>query len=133
MELHSVPKERHDESGKVGPGSVSRPGFRSEDNTFNEPLMRAGLHCGGISTRAASNKMRLVRQLGQEGEAAADFARNTTRIPSLTGAVAYRIPDGLNHTSRLISEVKNISRLSYTKQLRDYVQWTQANGYTFEL
>jgi len=71
--------------------------------------------------------------VGQQGLQAAGITQNTTRIPSLTGTAAYRVPDGLNHTTRVISEVKNVSSLSYTEQLRDFVLWAQANNYTFEL
>jgi RHS repeat-associated protein len=86
----------------------------------------------GAEAEAASGGAGPVA-VGQQGLQAAGITQNTTRIPSLTGTAAYRIPDGLNHTTRVISEVKNVSSLSYTNQLRDYVLWAQANNYTFEL
>jgi hypothetical protein len=71
--------------------------------------------------------------VGRQGLQAAGITQNTTRISSLTGTAAYRVPDGLNATTRVLSEVKNVANLSYTNQLRDYVLWARANGYTFEL
>jgi len=58
---------------------------------------------------------------------------NTERIVSLTGTAKYRVPDVLNHAARLIGEVKNVGRLSYTDQLKDFVLYAQKNGYRFEL
>ncbi len=71
--------------------------------------------------------------VGKQGLQVAGITQNTTRIPSLRGTATYRIPDGLNHATRVIFEVKNVAKLCYTNQLRDYVLWAQANGYRFEL
>lgn len=43
------------------------------------------------------------------------------------------MPDALNHATRTLSEVKNVGRLSYTNQLRDFAAYANSNGYTFEL
>ncbi len=52
----------------------------------------------------------------------------------MTGTAAYRIPDGLDTVMKVLSEVKNYSgTLSYTSQLRDFVMWSQANGYQMNL
>lgn len=41
---------------------------------------------------------------------------------------------GLDINNKILSEVKNYSgTLSYTSQLRDYVLWSQANGYQMHL
>ena len=74
-----------------------------------------------------------VRRLGNEGELLSGIVKNTERIPSASGTAAYRIPDGLDHSAQLIQEVKNVSSLSYTRQLRDFSAYSQANGYSFEL
>ena len=56
--------------------------------------------------------------------------KNNTHIPSLTQTASYRIPDGLDIDLRILSEVKNYSgTLSYTKQLKDFVLWSQAKGF----
>ncbi len=77
--------------------------------------------------------IRLIRGLGLLGEAAAGIAKNTTRIPSLTGTAAYRVPDVLNRSTRLIGEVKNVGRLSYTSQLRDSAAYARQQAFRFEL
>ena len=71
---------------------------------------------------------------GRKGEAAVNIVKNTAHIPSLTGTAAYRIPDGLDYAGRILSEVKNYSgTLSYTSQIRDFVLWSQYNGFKIHL
>jgi hypothetical protein len=82
---------------------------------------------------AAGGGPALARQLGTAGETAAGIVKNTERITSLTGTARYRIPDILDHSVRVIGEVKNVGRLSYTNQLRDFAAYAQQYGYTFEL
>jgi hypothetical protein len=77
--------------------------------------------------------MAATRALGQAGETAAGIIKNTDRIPSLTGTANYRIPDQLLRSQQLISEVKNVSHLSFTSQIKDYMAFAQQEGYTFEL
>lgn len=72
-----------------------------------------------------------VRAAGAEGEAAAGIVKNTQRIPSLSGSAPYRIPDGLGNG--VLSEVKNVSSLSYTSQLRDFAAYAQQEGLAFNL
>jgi len=69
------------------------------------------------------------------GEALADIVKNTDRIPSLTGTAKYRIPDILDKGKKIIGEVKNYTttKVSYTAQLKDDVQFAQANGYAVVL
>jgi hypothetical protein len=88
----------------------------------------APLVCG-VAFAAIQNAQRV----GRAGEAAVGIVRQTARIPSLTGTAAYRVPDILNHSTRVIGEVKNVSRLSYTSQLRDYSAYASQKGYSFEL
>ena len=53
---------------------------------------------------------------------------------TLTGTASYRIPDGLDKGMRILSEGKNYSGTSsYTNQLRDFVMWSQLNGYQMHL
>ncbi len=77
--------------------------------------------------------MAAIRQLGADGEAAANIAKNTARIPSASGTAAFRIPDVLDHGAQMIGEVKNVGRLSFTSQLRDYASYAQTNSYQFQL
>jgi hypothetical protein len=82
---------------------------------------------------AARGGLQAAGQLGRAGEAAAGIVKNTERIASATGTAAYRVPDVLNHSARIIGDVKNVGSLSYTSQLRDFAAYASRNGYTYEL
>lgn len=75
--------------------------------------------------------MGAVRAAGQAGERAAGIVKNTERIPSLSNTAAYRIPDELGNG--VLGEVKNVSRLSYSNQLRDFASYAQQEGLQFNL
>jgi Restriction endonuclease fold toxin 7 len=69
-----------------------------------------GLARGGWDLVAGwrmASKMAGVRAAGEAGEALANIVKNTERIPSLTGAAAYRVPDILDSSAKVIGEVKN--------------------------
>jgi RHS repeat-associated protein len=85
------------------------------------------------SPSAARGGLQAAGQLGRAGEAAAGIVKNTERIASATGTAAYRVPDILNHSARVIGDVKNVGSLSYTSQLRDFAAYASRNGYTYEL
>ena len=87
----------------------------------------------GTSLLEAGVGTALARQLGTAGETAAGIVKNTERIPSLTGTAQYRIPDALDHSAKVIGEVKNVASLSYTRQLKDFVAYSQQSGYAFNL
>lgn len=59
------------------------------------------------------------------------IVKNTARIPSASGRAAYRIPDELN--SSVLGEVKNVGRLNYTSQLRDFAAYARQEGLAFTL
>jgi len=71
----------------------------------------------------------LARTLGRDGELAAEIVKNTERIPSLTGTAAYRIPDALEKTTLVLTEVKNVKQLSLTSQVKDFVLFAEKKGY----
>lgn len=76
--------------------------------------------------------MRQVSEKGRAGEVASGLVKNTQRI--YITSTKYRIPDGLDITNKILSEVKNYSgTLSFTSQLRDFVSWSQTNGYQVHL
>ena len=86
----------------------------------------------GATLDADGDPTNEIQALGRAGEAAAGIIKNTRRIPSLSGTASYRIPDQLLSDSRLISEVKNVARLSLTNQIRDFALFA-SQGYNFEL
>ena len=86
------------------------------------------------AVQSGATKMQQVVAKGKAGEALSGLIKNTEYIPSLTGTAHYRIPDGLDKGRRILSEVKNYSgTLSYTNQLKDFVMWSQDNGYQMHL
>lgn len=80
---------------------------------------------------AANTGMAGVRTTGQVGEELAGIIKNTERIPAASGKVGYRIPDELNGS--VIGEVKNVARLNYSSQLRDFGAYAQANKLQYNL
>ncbi|HEY0015357.1 MAG TPA: RHS repeat-associated core domain-containing protein [Longimicrobium sp.] len=89
--------------------------------------VRYGTH----TTSPAARQLARNRQAGIQGELKSGLIKNTQRIPSANPPPTYRIPDGLSQTT--ISEVKNVAKLSYSKQLRDYAEFARKTGRTFEL
>lgn len=86
------------------------------------------------AAQTVASKMQDVATKGKNGELLSGLVKNTTRLPSLTGTAAYRIPDGLDMSIKVLSEVKNYAgKLSYTSQLKDFVMWPQANGFEMHL
>jgi hypothetical protein len=82
------------------------------------------------STVAARGGLAAVR-LGRAGEDAVRAAfdiGNPTRI-LVNGR--NRIPDGL--TTNILSEVKNVRSLSFSRQLRDFSDFAQQTGRRFDL
>lgn len=43
------------------------------------------------------------------------------------------MPDGINRDKQTLSEVKNVDKQSFTKQLRDYADYSQKEGLKFNL
>lgn len=74
-------------------------------------------------------------QLGKEGEAAVRAVYNIGEKPaqSILMNGRARIPDGINELANTLSEVKNVGRLSFTRQLRDYAEYAQSQGLRFDL
>jgi len=93
----------------------------------------AGVVKNALGGAEVVNATKTAGQLGREGMAATGIEQNTTRIPSATGTAAYRVPDGLNVQGKVLSEVKNVATQSYTNQIKDYVHYSQQNGYSFDL
>ncbi len=81
----------------------------------------------------AVDRMSEVRSIGKAGETAAGIQKNSERIPSLTDTATFRIPDGLDHQKKILQEVKNTIYQPLTNQLKDFIGYTQKEGYTFDL
>ena len=74
--------------------------------------------------------IRLAQKLGKAGEDAVGITGPKVRI-EIPGSDRMRIPDALTGTT--LTEVKNVSSLSYTRQLRDFATYSQANSLKFDL
>ncbi|MFF1531070.1 putative toxin [Cellulomonas sp. NPDC058312] len=86
---------------------------------------------GGATANTAVDGMAGVRAAGVAGKQAAGITKNTRRIPSLSGKVAYRVPDELTNTT--LGEAKNVARSSYTNQFRDVAAYAQREGLQLDL
>ena len=75
----------------------------------------------------------IARAVGRAGEVASGIIKNTSRIKSLTNTANYRIPDQLLDNPKVLSEIKNVSTLPFTNQIKDFVAYSQQKNYTFEL
>jgi hypothetical protein len=86
---------------------------------------------GGSGAAGKALAAKTAGQLGREGEAAVRAAYDIGKKEVLTINGRKRIPDGL--TANALSEVKNVDRLSSTRQLRDYLEYSQRRGLRFDL
>ncbi len=84
-------------------------------------------HGGGAPKTGGAGVVRV----GQAGEDAVRSVYNIGEKAKLTINGRGRIPDGL--TPEVLSEVKNVKRLSFTRQLRDFSDHAKANGLRFDL
>ena len=113
--------------------AITTGGLGAGATYISNNLSRAA---GSFSSTAqvAASRMKDVASKGKAGETLAGIVKNSTRIPSLTGTAAYRIPDQLDVGAKILGEVKNYAgTLSYTNQLKDFVMWCQENGYQMYL
>jgi len=86
------------------------------------------------AVQSSASKMQQVVEKGKAGELAAGITKNHSHIESLTGTAHYRIPDMLDRSAKILGEVKNYSgTISLTAQLKDFVLWSQLNGYKMYL
>ncbi|MGV9674779.1 putative toxin [Nocardia sp. NPDC003482] len=82
-----------------------------------------------------SEQMRENRLRGARAEARAgiDPTKQKESIPSMSATARNRIPDDLDKTNKKLTEVKNVDYQAYTDQINDFVLYTQARGFTFDL
>jgi hypothetical protein len=113
--------------------------FLSGGRVIDGPYFGGTAPCPGFGrgtgflrvTKQSTGAGNMARTLGVQGERAVGTLGSKVRIESLTGMAKYRIPDKL--TASTLTEVKNVSRLSYTRQLRDFNLYSQKYSLEFEL
>ncbi|WP_425219184.1 putative toxin [Ralstonia solanacearum] len=86
---------------------------------------------GGLGGAVARSTTRMAGQIGRDGEAAVRASCDIGSKETLTINGRTRIPDGV--TKDVLSEVKNVSRQSATRQIRDYVAYAEENGLRVDL
>ncbi len=89
-----------------------------------------GVKYAFLGSTTTSTGTKLAYNLGVAGERAVGVSTKT-RIPSLTGTASYRIPDII--TSTTLTEVKNVAHQSLTRQLKDFLLFSQQTGREFVL
>ena len=89
----------------------------------------------GLKAGRAANvyRMRWVRAAGRLGEDIVQLANSIGKKRAFTINGRRRIPDGINDELRTLSEIKNVQSLSFTQQLRDYLDHARNIGYQFKL
>ena len=108
--------------------------FATGEEWYNLLAGRYGAENVAWESRAAEGPLAgtaLARQLGQEGEAAVGIAGPKVGLMMPSGI--RRFPDNFDESANVLTEVKNVARLSHTQQLRDYAAYAQQNGVTFNL
>jgi hypothetical protein len=93
----------------------------------------AAFEAGAIEFQAwrAARVMAGVAQAGREGEAAVRALEEIGPKVTISINGRVRIPDGLTDTA--VNEVKNVSSLAFTRQLRDMADFAAQSGRQFNL
>ncbi|MBI3837753.1 MAG: hypothetical protein HY288_07445 [Planctomycetia bacterium] len=90
------------------------------------------LDSSGSCASTTAECLALNKATGIAGEEAVGIVgpKVGIRIP---GSNQLRFPDELNFGTNVLKEVKNVAKLSYTQQLRDFAAFAQQNSLRFEL
>ena len=90
----------------------------------------SGIKAGTLASKISMSR---VRWAGKIGEKLSRLPKNTKHIDSLSKTAKYRIPDYLDKTNKIIGDVKNVKKLSYTRQLNDFMLYAEKYGYNYVL
>jgi len=74
---------------------------------------------------------RSAGSIGRDGEAAVRAKVDIGAKEKITVNGRVRIPDGITRST--LSEVKNVGKLNFTQQLRDYIDIAISRGLRFDL
>jgi len=80
---------------------------------------------------SSANSIAKSAALGRIGEKAVGITSPKVGYNMPSGKM--RFPDNINRDTKVLTEVKNVANLSYTRQLRDYVGFSQAENLAFDL
>ncbi|MFE9789249.1 putative toxin [Nocardia salmonicida] len=101
-------------------------------NTKFTPILNKQLKNPPPPTKPATARRNKLEGAKAEARAGIDTNKTKESIPSVTGR-RNAIPDDLDHTTKRLTEVKNVQYQSYDNQLKDDMAYCQANGYQFVL
>ena len=90
-----------------------------------------GVVASKIQSATKSGKPYSANQIGKAGEDAVKSVFDIGEKSEISINGRSRIPDGLNRTT--LSEVKNVKKLSFTRQLHDFYDYAKANGLEMDL
>jgi hypothetical protein len=99
------------------------------------PMAADGVPTAALNTpeeNLAPTGVKLARRLGLEGERAVGITTPKVGI-KIPGTSQLRVPDALDETAKILTEVKNVARLRLSPQLRDFLTYCRVNGYRFVL
>ncbi|WP_067839713.1 putative toxin [Nocardia lijiangensis] len=102
-------------------------------NTKFKPVLDKQLKRPPEPTRAERTKENKLKGAKAEARAGIDPTKKKESFPSPSGTARNRTPDDLDHTSKRLTEVKNVDKLEYTDQIKDFQSYSQTNGYEFVL
>jgi hypothetical protein len=99
-------------------------------------LQRAGPSLAGLGMsapllRVGAPRGQSIGSIGRAGEEAVGIKSSVPKVSVQMPGGTNRYPDIF--TPKVIGEVKNVARLSFTQQLQDYAAFAQATGRQFHL
>jgi hypothetical protein len=104
----------------------------AQTTTTQETTQNTGIQPQTQPKTSQAQQLEQNRAIGRIAEDVSGINQaNKVRIPSATETANYRIPDEL--TSTTLREIKNVSYLDYTPQLRDFVAYSQQNNLQMQL
>jgi RHS repeat-associated protein len=83
---------------------------------------------GKIAVAGLETGVKLATKLGLEGEIAVKAIFDIGSKEAIKVGSKTRVPDGINIGAATLNEVKNVAKLDFTKQLKDYLAYAQTKG-----
>lgn len=109
-------------------------GLKRVDSDLTRGLDRVDKLLGLTPRQVAptpSERIRDNRRRGMEAERRAGIPEGVPKEQiDIPGTDRYRIPDNLDNTNQVLTEVKNVNTLSATQQIKDMALWAKENGYS---
>ncbi|WP_054815487.1 putative toxin [Nocardia arizonensis] len=105
----------------------------SSVNTKFKPVLDKQLKRPPEPTKADQARQNKLKGAKAESRAGIDPTKKKESLPSPSRTARNRTPDDLDHSNRRLTEVKNVDKQEYTDQLKDFLSYSQTNGYELVL